>query len=45
MYKKDKNPNAEYKGRNFDFDIKIEEIVTAETGIDEELRKYVDYCM
>lgn len=26
VYKKDSNPDAEFKGRTYDFDIKIEEV-------------------
>jgi hypothetical protein len=45
VYRKDKNPNAEYKGHTYDFDISIENIPEAHEDIDEELSKYVDACM
>ncbi len=35
VYAKDKNPNAQYKGRTFDFDIKIQPVPIYQTDIDE----------
>ena len=45
MYEKGSYEQAKYKGRRFDFDVKLHEVPAAEDNVDEELKKYVDDCI
>jgi hypothetical protein len=45
VFSKNSNTEAEFKCRNYDFNIKIHEIPIAEEGIDEELNNFVNHCM
>lgn len=42
VFKKDTNPNAHYKCKNFDFSINVEQVPIATASIDLELQQYVE---